>query len=138
MYWNEEGITLIELLATIAFIGIILVTSTLIFTNSVQVGKITDRRNQALNLAEAALESLQNYNYTSNLLTAGDHPYNLTGVTPGYTIKYTVADPAPGDTAKWDKNGKPLLKTFTVTVNWTDGKKARQLQLTTYRAKKTL
>ena len=136
MFRDETGITLIELLATIAFIGIIVISSTLVFTNSVQVGKMTDRRNQALNLAEAALENLQNYDYTSSLLTAGNHAFTAVGAN-GYTITYNVSDPAPTDAGKWDDSGKPLIKMLRVQVDWTDGIKPRQVVLTTYRAKKT-
>lgn len=138
MWKHEEGITLIELLLTIACIGVIVVTSTLIFTNSVHVGQITDRRNQALNLAEMVMEDLQTYDYSSGLLSPGTHSYSVGGFASTYTVTYTVLDPDPADSGKWDSNGHPLLKELTVDVQWNDGGRTRVVTLATYRAKRTL
>lgn len=132
---GEAGITLIELLMTIALIGMLLVTSTLVFTNAVHVGKMSDRRNQALNLAELVLEDVQTRDYSS--LGAGVYSYTGAEVPTEFTVSYSVGDPDAGESSKWDANGTALLKTLTVTVTWQEGNELREVQLTTYRAKKT-
>lgn len=138
MFRNEEGITLIELLATIAFIGIILISSTLLLTDVLHVGRISDRRNQALNLAELVIEDLQNREYSSTSLLAGTYVYPVDDLNGGrFQAKYHVVDPSPTDPEKW-ADGTPLLKTLRVTVQWLEKGKTRQVELTTYRARTVL
>ncbi len=130
MLKDQKGVSLIELMVTIAFIGIVLVTSTLIFTSSVRVGKISERRNQALSLAVMAIEELQNYDYDSTSLNQGEHSYNLNDPDSPYTMKYEVTEDGEGE-------DKSLLKEITVTVQWFEkGNQIKQVQMTTYRAKK--
>lgn len=138
MFRNEDGVSLIELLAAIAFIGIILISSTLILTNALHVGRVSDRRNQALNLAEMVLEDLQNREYSSAQLQAGTYVYPIDNLGGGrFQASYQVIDPSPTDSEKWE-DGKPLIKTLRVTLQWLEGGKTRQVQLTTYRAKTIL
>lgn len=133
---GEAGITLIELLMTIALIGMLLITSTLVFTNAVHVGKMSDRRNQALNLAELVLEDVQTRDYSS--LGAGVYSYTGAEIPAQFAVSYRVSDPDAGESGKWDTSGTPLLKTLTVVVTWQEGNEQREVQLTTYRARKTM
>ncbi len=138
MIRSEEGFTLIELLVTIAFIGIVIISFTLVFTNSIYLGKMSEKRNQAVNLAELVVENLQTYNFESADLTQGEHVYSLVGLTEGFTAKYQITDPRIDETGKWDDQGNPLLKTVTVTIEWTEGNHSRMIEVTTYRAKTVL
>lgn len=138
MFRTEDGITLIELLVTIAFIGMILISATLILTDALHVGRVSDRRNQALNLAGMVMEDLQNREYSSVQLQAGTYVYPVGDLHQGrFQANYRVIDPDPADPERW-ADGKPLLKTLQVTVRWLEGGKAREVQLTTYRARTVL
>ncbi|AZR74500.1 hypothetical protein BBF96_14565 [Anoxybacter fermentans] len=133
MLLREEGISLIELVVTIAFIGIIIIAFTVVFINSVQVEKMSERRNQALNLAAMVMEELQNYDY--DLLVQGEHDYNLDKINDDFILYYQIKDPDPDEKDKWDKDNNPLLKEITVIVRWEEGGQIQKVQLTTYRAK---
>lgn len=123
MLKREEGFTLIELLVTITFVGIIMIVMTLSITDSVKVGKLADRRYQALNLASMILEDLHNNAFAS---LTGTFSYTL---SDGYTGQVQVTD------QQLDDEGQPLLKEIIVTVTWSEDDQVNQVQLTTYRAK---
>ncbi|MCK4257347.1 MAG: prepilin-type N-terminal cleavage/methylation domain-containing protein [Halanaerobiales bacterium] len=128
MLKSQKGVSLIELMVTIAFIGIVIITSTMIFTHSVKVGKISERRNQALNLAVKVIEEIQNYHYGSSSLSQGEHSYNLTDPNSPFTLKYQVTEQGEGE-------NQQLLKEIIVTAQWLESGNQKEVNLTTYRAK---
>lgn len=135
MLKNNQGFTLVELMVTIAFIGIMVVASTAVFNSAVHVGKATEERNQALNLAVMVIEELQIYDYENQLLDQGGHNYIVDDLGDNFVINYNVSYPDPGDTDKW-KNDKPLIKELEVIVKWQKNGNDKEVQLTTYRAMK--
>lgn len=123
MLKHEDGFTLIELLVTITFLGIIMIVMTLTITDSVKVGKLADRRHQALNLASMILEDLQNDAFTS---LTGTFSYPL---SDGYSGQVQVSE------QQFDDSGQPLLKEIVVIVTWSESDQVKQVRLTTYRVK---
>lgn len=120
---GENGFTLIELLVTITFVGIIMMVMSSTMLSSIKVGKLADRRHQALNLATLMMEDLYNDDYDT---LTGSFTYTL---LDGFSGRVQVQD------QELDDSGQSLLKKIIVTVTWSEGDQTKQVQLNTLRAK---
>lgn len=125
MIKNKQGFTLVELVLTMGFIAIILLSSTLVFVTAVKVGKLSGGRYEAMNLATKIVEDLQNYDYDTL-----DGVFAYTSLPAGFTGEVEVQD------EELDGTGKPLLKEVTVTVNWLKAGLEQEINLTTYMARR--
>ena len=92
---DEEGTTLVELLAAIAILSIIVTSFLAFFIQSANTNKMTNEVNEATFVAQGVMEELTYY--SSEGYTAGAaNDLNLYTVPDGFTLKFTHFEQASG------------------------------------------
>jgi type II secretory pathway pseudopilin PulG len=100
---REAGLTLVELLISIALLGFVLLGIAPLFIASVKSNYSANEYTSIHNLARDRLEQLMNLPFTDAQLTAGSFPNDLPAFLP---------DPVTGVPPSTLKN--PLTRTYTV------------------------
>ncbi len=121
MRLNNRGITLIEVIVTVAIIGLALIPTMDIFVAGKRNSSVAGGETTAVNLAQEKLEDALNSDFNSLVSGTG----NFGAGFPGYHYEIeSVADSS-------------YLKRITVTVFYNiAGGVAREVTVSTYRAKR--
>ncbi len=115
---QEDGFTIVELLITIVFLGIVALAISQLFISIGAIQAKTQRLDSATHAAKTQIESLRNNNYSS--LTNGstlDFSSELPDNLPNGQGTVQVSEPTPG------------LKRVDVTVTYLDGSQNRDVAL---------
>lgn len=115
---NEEGFTLVELVATVAVLGIITLGIANLFYSIQYIQRQSNYLDRATRAAQRQVEVLRNNSYNSLPLGQSSFTNELPDSLPNNrTGTIAVSEPSPG------------LKRVDVTVSYNDGGKQQQVTL---------
>jgi general secretion pathway protein I len=121
---RSAGFTLIEVLVALAIVGLSLGAIATTFGNSLTAHETTADAEAALALAEEQLA----------LAAASPRPGNAGGSFAGrFAWRTTVAPYDDGDKAADLTHSLPVLYRVAISVAWRDGRRSRELALSTLR-----
>ena len=104
---KEKGFTLIEVLVGLVILAIGMLSIAAMQITSIKGGSFSNHLTQATTYAQDRLENLKNRPYNDAALTSGHHDDGT--IATIFLRQYDVVEDAGN-----------LLKTITVTVQWTD------------------
>jgi prepilin-type N-terminal cleavage/methylation domain-containing protein len=115
---NQKGDTIVEVLIAIVVVSMVLVAGYITTTRSVDGMQDTQEHSEALQLAQAQLEDLQNSTNLS-LLVSGDC-FNTSGnITSGVNCSVdSSGSPTTGQPQFKVTITQPALTTYSVAITW--------------------
>jgi prepilin-type N-terminal cleavage/methylation domain-containing protein len=121
---RERGFTIIELVVTIAFMGIVIVSLSELFTSLRQTNRAADNYTIATQLAQQLMEKFRNTPYSSIALGTTDVTSSTMSAYPN------LLSPRSATTTVTQVDANGLLK-IDVAVSYTDRTGAKNVQLET-------